>query len=103
MSAFEAKIRTAPPVFQIPEVPEGEKIYETDLVLHVLAAIPAGNGQAMPLHLGTLLAPMNKEGVTALRKQCEEVEALLSSESQIAVATSMSDVDRVAEFQNGLR
>jgi hypothetical protein len=102
MSAFEATIRVGEAsVAPIPD-PDG-KSYDAHLILGIMAVAPVGPGQALPIPLGILRVPLDKNALNSMAKEFTEVASKLDERSDIAIATDLSSVERIAEQQAGLR
>jgi len=102
MSAFEATIRVGEASIEPIREADG-KSYGAHLILGVLAVAPTGPGQGLPIPLGILRVPLDKNALQSLAKEFNETADKLSERSDLAIATDLSSVERIAEQQAGLR
>lgn len=102
MSAFDAKIRVGEASIETLRDPDG-KSYEAHLVLGVMAVAPVGPGQAIPVPLGILRVPLDKGSLKSLIVEFTKAHEDLDERSDLAIATDLSSVERIAEQQAGLR
>lgn len=101
ISAFDATIRVGEASVHALEDENG-KTYEAQLVLGVMAVAPAGPQQIIPIPLGLLRVPLNKDSITSLIDELSAVNLKMESRPDIQVATNLSQVEHAAKLQQGL-
>lgn len=102
MSAFDARIRVAEAHIQVVRENDEAPAYEAELVLGVLTILPVEGG-VLPVPIGAFRVGLNKETVVALRDKLTDAAEEMSDKPDITIAKDLSGVDRVQEFQQGLR
>jgi hypothetical protein len=102
MSAFEATIRVGEASIEAIQSPDG-KTYDAHLILGVMAVAPVAPGQALPIPLGIVRVPLDKNALQSLAKEFTETADKLDERSDLAIASDLSSVERIAEQQAGLR
>lgn len=101
MSAFDATIRVGQAYVQ--EIPdENGKTYEAQIVLGVITIAPIGNGQVLPVPVGTMRVPINKDSIKDLIGSLQEAYDKMDQRSNIAVASDISQADKIAASQKML-
>ena len=96
MSAFDATVRVGEAYVET-RVEEDGKAYEGHLVLGVMTVIPVGPQQLLPVPLGTLRVPLNKQSADSLIESLTSLRDELDERSNLAVATDLSAVERAAQ------
>jgi hypothetical protein len=102
MSAFDATIRVGEVALQPIEDDKGNT-YEAHMILGMISLIPIGPGQMAPLPLGALRVPLAKDSLKGLRDEIDKVLEVVKDRPNIQIAGNLSDVEKAAEFQQGLR
>lgn len=103
MSAFDAKIRVAEVGIQLNRESEDELALEAEMILGVMAVAPVGPGQAIPVPLGTLRVPLDKNSVVSLGEQFTKAAEQMKEPSKLEVASSLEGVEQAAKITEGLR
>lgn len=96
MTAFDSTIRVGQ-AFTETQVEEDGKAYDGQLVFSVITVLPVGPQQVMPLPLGILRVPLNKQACGSLIESLQELHASLDERSNIEVATNLSAVEAAAQ------
>lgn len=102
MSVFEATINVSNVAAEVIEDESGKK-FAANLVLGVQAFAPVGPNQLLPIPIGLLRAPFDKQSLKNLITHLQEAHDQLDEHSDIAIATDLSTADRIAQSQKGLR
>ena len=104
MSAFDMTVRVGN-ASVVPVEPDdgGDKAVEAQMILGVLALAPIQPGQALPIPLGQLRVPLDKASIDALISELQQVSGQMRERSNVTVAHDLSEVERAAKFQQGLR
>ncbi len=74
-----------------------------EVELEIFMPFPAGPGQAVPIHLGTLRFPINKEPALNLAKDLKEKGEKLAQESGLIEANDMGAVEEAAKKLEDLK
>lgn len=105
MSAFDATLNIGSiGLVSVGEPDADGKIVAVQLLLGVKTDIPVGPGQLLPLSLGDLRIPLDKNSVEALIEALQSAnEKLKEQPVAIDIASSLSGVEQAAKLERGLR
>lgn len=101
MSAFDATIRVGEASVQVLEDEQGRS-FEAHLILGVLAVAPVGPGQAIPIPLGILRIPLDKNSTHQLSKSLQEAEEKLQERPNIVLPGAPGSVEAEAKMHRDL-
>lgn len=102
MSAFETTLNIGSLGVQ-PLEDENGKSTEAHLVMGVVSYIPTGPGQAVPLPLGLIRVPVDRNALKGFHEEIGRALEVVEERSQVQVASSLDGVDKAAQFQANLR
>lgn len=103
MSFFDARIRVGQVTVAPVQEREDGPIYEAEIMYGLLSTVPVGPGQHLPIPIGGLRAPFDKESIGAIIKELQDVHERMSTRPNIEVANSLEGVERATQIQDRLR
>lgn len=88
MSAFEATIRVGEVQVEVAEDERGKK-YQANLVLGVLALAPAGPQQVIPIPLGALKVPLDKDSIGSVIQSLQSAYDAMEKRPDLQIASNL--------------